>query len=555
MRLHDLFENELLTEVDWYEKSPLPAILRRYSDKWIHFSRGAPNRIVPKPYRTPEPDLGLPPADRERALRRAQRRDASYRVPKIGINPVVGMTSDTQHERQQWASHHDPGGVYGYKCSFLLTGTDRMKSGQQYGLDMPYYYIFDVNMTSNGVDLGKVTWEQVEDIAERNGWSEPLGTFFRLSPEAQKKQFPHGRPEHPGWMLWNFVDRLVRDNEITWNKAFKGLDYIYDPNLSIIHSNEPEQIVVFNPKVIKVITSGENKPYRDHESDKPETWDHALRTILKTLRGEFGGTLAWQDKKPTLTFTAGAATFTVATGWTWGTPKLSLDYRQGRAVGHSSVGGDDFRSLSIEQIVAKVRAWVEPVARRKSDLLFTPALSEGLAQRLLRLAADPPLTFATEIRNDDGPGRNSMTVTGDYEREVDEVAVGGRVWLTATSGTFRLNAVVRLMGQNFMTVDLPGYEGRPPEDVDAVLDELAQEFQRDLAQRVDMLRPREGSTYWQRFQSNEEADAFVGWLAKHSGLSFGGRVEKVCAEAIAAYEAFPHKGALASDIRYLLRRW
>lgn len=549
MRLNDLFESELLTEIDWYEKSPLIAVLQRYKDKWVHFSRGVPNRIVPAHFRSPEPGDA-------RAKQRAARKDGDYKVSKLGINPAGGLTQDAQDERKQWSSHHDASGVYFYPASFLLSGTERLKSGQQYGTYMPYYYIADINFTPNGVDLGTVDWDRVEEIAERNGWFEPYREFFRLRPEErERKFFGRGKLDHPGWFLWNFVDRLVQDKKITWNKAFKGLDYIYDPGLSIIHSNEPHQIVVFNPKIIKVLDSGENKPYRDTEAEKPEHWHHAVTSLFKALRGEFGGVIAWRDKKPTLTFAAGKATFTVAFGWTWGAPRLSLDYRQGRAVGHASVASDDFRARSVGEIVAKVKAWVEPVARRRSDLLFTPALGEAEAQRLLRAVADRPLAFETEIRNDEGPGRNDLTVTGDHEAEIDDVAVGVRAWARATSGAIRVGAVIRLMGRNFLQVDLPGHEGHPPEAVEAMLDALAEEYRRDLQERVDMLRPKAGDSYWKRFQSHEEADAFLGWLAKHGGLSFGGRVERLMAEEIAAYAAFPHKGALASDIRYLFRSW
>ena len=157
MRLDALFTQ--LFEMDWYDKSPMTAVLQQNRGKWIHFSQGAPNRDYRTATLLPEPEA---PAyyDRrktkqyQRNLRAVQRKNAMANVPKMGINP-----------KSMW---QDPKGVYFYPVNWLLSGTERITSGQQHGINYPYYYIADINLNdANGVNLGH------HDVAGRRSHCPP----------------------------------------------------------------------------------------------------------------------------------------------------------------------------------------------------------------------------------------------------------------------------------------------------------------------------------------------------------------------------------------------
>jgi len=50
--------------------------------------------------------------------------------------------------------------------------------------------------------------------------------------------------------------------------------------------------------------------------------------------------------------------------------------------------------------------------------------------------------------------------------------------------------------------------------------------------------------------------AFMGWLVINSGLNLHGEIEKQFAEEIAAYENYPERRVLLSDIAYVMNsRW
>jgi hypothetical protein len=182
MHLNTLFE------VDFYDRSPLTAVLKRSRGKWIHFSKGAPNRSYRNAKLEPEPDKPdyynrAKTKQYQRDVRTVARRNAIQPVPKIGVNP-----------QSFWS---DPRGVYCYPVDWLLSGHERILSGNQYGMDFRYYYICDINLNdANGVNLGTITWEQVEAIAARNGWLEQMRTFESLSRgqlHSRSESFDHSQ--------------------------------------------------------------------------------------------------------------------------------------------------------------------------------------------------------------------------------------------------------------------------------------------------------------------------------------------------------------------------
>lgn len=523
-----------LTEADWYDQSPLTDILRKYQGKglYIHFTNGAPNRFATVD--------GKPTDD-------------SRNVAKIGINPVMGLSQAAKADRGVYASHKDPIGVYLYPVDFLLSGTERLRRGQQYGTDMRFFFIVKVEGSRNGIDLRWVTEAEIEALAVRNGWQDELYAFKAMSPADQAKHLPHYyNPQYPGSFLWHFLDRLVKDGKISWNKALKGVDYIRDPGLAIIHSNEPDQMLVINPRLIKVVDSGENTPIRASGGDPKTQWKTVRERLLKGLRAEFGGDLTFKDKAPTLTFTVGKTLFTATLGDRYDVPTLNIAYRFGRAVGTIYISDTIIRDEPLTTVIEKAKTEVERIARRKSDLLFTPVISEKDAQALFRRIGAVTWEFKTEINNDGGR-YNGMIITGTHQG-ADDPALLTRIVVTVGTEDIRISGTVAIMGTSIASLYLPQSERIKPEEVEKAFDELASRYAESLRNHFDYLRP--GKSGWRaRFYDDADADAALGWVALHAGVTFEDRVRRELAPEIKAFTDRESKGGLLSDIRYTHRKW
>ena len=177
---------------------------------------------------------------------------------KLGINPQKG--------------HHDPYGIYFYPSNFIF-GED--SSSMQYGYSMKYYYICQIN-TKNFLKINSINYSDIKNFFETSGLSDIFNKIdiTQFGKRDDKK-------------LWNILDMLniepsKRDTfflktaglkisdyninsykslpHITWNRFFNKLGYdgIID-NKGVVNENEPQQLIVFNPKTIKILDHGENK--------------------------------------------------------------------------------------------------------------------------------------------------------------------------------------------------------------------------------------------------------------------------------------------------------
>ncbi|MFA5489921.1 MAG: hypothetical protein WC284_11990, partial [Candidimonas sp.] len=185
--------SQILTEHVWEDLYTAGQAVKRYPNKWIHFSN----------------------------------------INKIGINPKK--------------SHHDPHGIYFYPCKWLLSEDHSIYGG--YGTSMDYYFICDID-TSNCINLGNMTTKKAENIAKQNGWydsyrkvvDENLFQYMRKVPSKNNLR-------KPGGMFYSVMDFLVNQNDFsdipqyTWGQLLKGIDGLYDPGYGIIASQEPAQLV------------------------------------------------------------------------------------------------------------------------------------------------------------------------------------------------------------------------------------------------------------------------------------------------------------------------
>lgn len=197
MRAKDLFEVSL---IDKYPN--LFNSIKKYHDKWVHFSH----------------------------------------INKLGINPRIG--------------HGDPPGIYFYPCDFFL---DNGHTEDQYATSFKYYYICDIDLNSNGVNLKTLTETQALRIAEQNNWKDELSQPLLYNDYNHIKRLT-GKSNYKIGEIFYYTAKYLNDHKSkSFLSLFKGIDYIYDPGLEIIEPLEPEQIIVLNPSIITKIDFGINK--------------------------------------------------------------------------------------------------------------------------------------------------------------------------------------------------------------------------------------------------------------------------------------------------------
>ena len=391
-----------------------------------------------------------------------------------------------------------------------------------------------------------------------------MQAFRADSVEQQRdKMFSYARPDLPGSFFWHFIDRMVKDQKMTWTKAYKGISYIRDPGLSIIHSNEPDQILVLNPRIIQNVQVGENKqPTKFSDTDKIEQWMHALIAIIRRVRGEYGGDLTWDKKKPTLTFAKGVGKFTLTiTTTTSGQmePGLTFNYTYGRAYDSMYFKGRTLQDESLEQIVQSIIARVEKVAVMKTDLLFKPIISiEGGKQMMIRQIADNlGMSIRTTIYNSTEQRYNQVSMHGEVQREIDRVPIKTAVYLSLTPDNLGASANV-WVGKHYM-ISAPAPYDEDYTEPAPMLAAMAAKVHENLTTMLRQFAPRtEFSSHdnHPRFHEAEQVPAFMGWLALNSGLSLNGELKNQFANEIAAFEAYPDRRVLLSDIAYIMNsRW
>lgn len=463
-----------LFEVDWNERSPLSKEIKRYSDKWIHFTNGI--------------------------------RQNGKVFPKIGINPSMPF-------------HSDPPGIYFYPVKFILGDSERVRKGNQYGLDMPFYYIADINMR-NGLHLGSMSESQVEKVVSRNNLQDEYEQFDKNLVS-------------PGKRFWEFVRTMVAHKKTTWLKALKGIDYIHDDS-GIIHFNEPEQILVLNPRIIKIIKQGENKSSREIDLDKEEAWQHTFKDLFKMLRGEFGGNLSWKDNKQILHFSTDNADYTIQQLWSWEGPRLQIEYKQDRATGIFSIR-DEFKTQDLENIIEKIRNKIKIISRRKTDLLFEPIMSINEAKEKLGNITNIPIEFDTEIQNE----RKIIFVKGETKSGIVQVIVHCSI----KEDDFKMGFVIRVNDRSMANIDI--------ENENYV--EASHNLKKELENSTKSVRP---GGYGRTFHREEDADAFSGFLIHNAEISLNGKAPEILNDELSRFFNYEYRENMTDEVEYVFKkRW
>jgi hypothetical protein len=491
------FRSRRLDEMSYTERSPLMDVFRANRGRWIHFSQ----------------------------------------IPKLGINPKK--------------SHDDPVGIYFYPVDFLLTDFHRMEDGSQFGLSWPYYFLCDLDLSAPGLTLSSTTAADVTALAERNGWK-PLLDAYEAAPEDERAKMLtfHARQGHlsPGAFLWAFLDQQQKEKRITWNRALKGLAYVRDDGNKIIHSYEPDQIVVFDPRIIKNATIHENKAgdsLQSHKTDKKEAWVHALKKIFEMTANEVGGAIAWNKKMPELHLRRDNCTFRFY--FSDFSQTIYCEFTHGRAKDSKST---KIRDRKVADVARELVGWVDEVIARDTDLTWTPPLSEDDARYQIAhgvMASAHDLVFDTEVNN---TYSKSLSVTADYvNKRTKRAVVDTRVAMfireeeIAETVSCRVNDT-RVVSFSHVPVD--------PEDTMAALVTLCDEFEKALRSRSQFMGPDSDSWRRRSFRYRDDWAAFLGWFVENCGVSFNGLLHERFADEIAAYRDYSDKPYLMKQIQEVM---
>jgi hypothetical protein len=507
--------DEPLHEADWSDRSPLIQALAKSKGRWIHFSR----------------------------------------VPKIGVNPqTVWKTTG-------------PFGVYLYPVEFLLNPSARTLDGQQFGTDLPYYFLCDLNL-AGALHLPKMSAAEALSIAERNGFTDPLKAAFDKGEDFM------GRPwSCPGAAFWDTIKRLDADKTISWNRALKGVTVVTDDE-GIIYNYEPQQAVVLNPRALTNITMHKNidAGFRNTTHERPDqkiiAWRKVYKDVLDALQARYGGTIRWKEDKDLLPYDTKRGAKVRAPALPWlrfanegrsfsVVPVLSrmdhgfrLTFKFGREEDTRRISADEMSSLSTKEITAKIAAFIDEVMSFESDLRFTPFIGEEEVEDIINEGigayGSTPFTVTSEVSNHATYG--TVTYNGERKATFDDIPVETGVTVRVRKDRMSAGARVRLMDQ--LVIDVSQYEDFTdrPTMIAALLDEVAEKL--TIYRRI--WGPDNSRSAF-NFATEEQWAAFIGWLVVHCGLNFDGALRDRYADEIAAYDAYEEKDMLTYKIENVFR--
>ena len=458
-----------LIEMQWKDRSSITPILEKYPTKFVHFSK----------------------------------------VKKVGINP-----------QSIWS---DPKGVYAYPVPWVLNYD--MTHRQQYGFDFEYFFILDINTASNGIVLSKMTFAQLNQIAERNGWKQYLdslheqhGKYYIKDKDGHTDSLPsYLKPDIAGSVFWHVCDALNKNKSMLWSTSLKGIAYIYDDDNSIINDREPHQMLVLDPRILKVIDSGTNGDSRaQSRAEGWEGWKNAIVKLFKVLSEKYNGVLTWNKQMPTLSFNVGTKRFDLIFEEKWAVG-IHITYYYGKAKGYGKIAMKDIETLSLEELVEKISKYVENIASIKDELWFDPIVEENMVHLFVegKIMDDADMSWETTIEND----QSVIRTVGTSDKKIDGINLQTTVYVDIREEDFGISLYVKINGMRSPFVSASLFEKytylpdctKPLMNKLLVgLDQVKQIYTQDV----------NDSYYRPKFYAEKEWNQFVGWLITNSGLSF-----------------------------------
>lgn len=150
--------------------------------------------------------------------------------------------------------HQDPIGIYAFPKDYVVQ--EQSKNEMFFG--MPYITVFKLKENAKILNLSTMTEDQAKKLLEKIN--------IKYDDEYQNI---------PGHIFYHSIRKYISENlhtiknkNLIWNKLLKiagDFDVIKDQGSGIIHSSEPEQIIVLNKNVIENVKKIEN-PYQTYVS-------------------------------------------------------------------------------------------------------------------------------------------------------------------------------------------------------------------------------------------------------------------------------------------------
>ncbi len=425
--------------------------------------------------------------------------------------------------------HSDPYGVYFYDLDWLVK-SERFSRGEQFGTNWPFWTIVERLPDDHGIVFSRLTYDEIDEIAKRNQWS--LWDDFRASYFMNQK-----KAQSPAQLFWDYIracSPMMRGGKDfpTQNSALKGISYIYDDGSGTIHGGEPYQMVVFDPRIIRVVASGNQGAPEDDKLMNGHRF--AFVDLLKRLRGEYGGEINWKAKIPTLKFDHKGASFKLTwfpSGWD---AKLRMDVAWGRATKSFSFSEGQFHIQSMEAVKKFFTDIVEKfsaLAAAGKDIFFKPVLSEKDALAGVKsLINTEGFEFRTEIDND----HKQMTVLAEKSVPIGEDRDLTTI-VNCISGEYVRWAVTIKIGHYTIAA------ARVPENINDVAQTLKDNFEQSL----ENVKPN-NEGYGGKFYYQEDYTAFIGMVSQLSGIE---TLKNAYSDAIKAWDDYQNKQLLYRDIR------
>lgn len=186
-----------------------------------------------------------------------------------------------------------PLAVCAYPAEYVidLTGLDKPMSelpfagGRKYAITFSVKTALDIDNMSES-DLENYI-QQLTPIVDKLGISENYLAYIvdQSFKFAIHRKLPGGR----FWYILYSISELTKNPKVQWNKIFQKLNIpaVYS-KIGILHSNEPQQIMVFDPQVITNVTTVLNRysPKKLDQSKKIYSEIQRIRELSHTMDPE-----------------------------------------------------------------------------------------------------------------------------------------------------------------------------------------------------------------------------------------------------------------------------
>jgi len=167
-------------------------------------------------------------------------------------------------------SHYDPIGIYGFGKEYM----QRKDNSNQGFWSMPYITVFKLKPDAKALDLNTITVDATKQMLQKMDIEDYIEKPYHRKPVDASG----------GALLWNTMEKYIATNRLhkntAWNALFKKIevDAIRDTK-SIIHYNEPDQIIVLNPSKAEIVKTIE-KPLN--------IWQQKIQKQIYDLLTELG---------------------------------------------------------------------------------------------------------------------------------------------------------------------------------------------------------------------------------------------------------------------------